>query len=111
MNLILGHRALVPDKIGLGNLVSGGNQAMKKVAVVCENQKALGVLVQPACGYNALSEEVFGEKLHHGPAYGILGGCDKVTGLVHHADHAPSAYDGNPVHFYRGIVFDFIGCI
>jgi hypothetical protein len=70
-------------QVGLGKLVLWMRDQMGEVSVIRQEEKSLGVVVQPAHGIYA-DLDPLQQVLHRGPPFGVGHGRDKTRGFVQH---------------------------
>jgi hypothetical protein len=102
---ILNH-ALDLRQVGLWKLMFRVRDQVGEVAVICHEQKALGVIVKPSHGIDA-HLDAFQKVLHRGPPFGVGHGRDKTRGLVQH-DIGRRLLGVNELAVHLYVVF---GCI
>ena len=97
--------ALVLGVIALPDAVPGRQNAVGQIAVVCQQQKPLRILVKPADGHNAESPVFVRHKFHDGLCLRIVGGGQIACGLVEHDEDRPAQTHGLAVHRNAGGCF------
>ena len=90
--------ALVLGVIALPDAVPGRQNAVGQIAVVCQQEQPLGVLVEPADGHDAELPVCFRHKLHNSLRLWIVGGGQIACGLVEHDEDRPAQPHGPAVH-------------
>jgi hypothetical protein len=75
--------ALDLHQIGLGEFMFGVGDQMGKIAVIRQEQQALGIVVQPAHGIDT-DFDTFQQIMHRGPSLRVGHGGHKTRGFVQH---------------------------
>ena len=77
---------------------------MAQGSVVGEQQKALGVLIQPANGKQPPAAQMFGQQVQNSSLLLILGGGEQSARLMEHDVHKGSAVYPLPIHLDGGLL-------
>ena len=83
--------------IELFHMIFRGEHTVRKNAVIGDENEALGVLVEPACGKKPLSAQVFGDKLNDRFRESVPDGADNARRLVQHDIDVPAVLYRLPI--------------